>query len=86
MLELKVHRQVVDKSRWKIGSHEHKLKLTKIDKCLSVATAFKLADVGYLAVETGPSYSESPGEAEGRSKGRWSHCRLGLLPHTNKVS
>lgn len=31
LLELEVHRQVVGKKTWEIGSHEHKLELTKTD-------------------------------------------------------
>lgn len=29
--ELELHRQVVDKRTWEIGSHEYKLELTKTD-------------------------------------------------------
>lgn len=35
LLERKVHRQVVDKRRWKIGSHEHKLEPTKSEMLIS---------------------------------------------------
>lgn len=31
LVRVAVHRQVVDKRRWKIGSHEYKLEPTKTD-------------------------------------------------------